>query len=49
MTARTCFVDSVCWIALLNRADSLHTQANTVYQQRLSAGDQTHYHHRRPH
>lgn len=40
MTARTCFVDSVCWIALLNRADRLHAQANTVYQQCLVAGDQ---------
>ncbi len=37
MTAKPCFVDSACWIALLNRADFLHEQATRVYQQQFQA------------
>ncbi|MFH0968263.1 MAG: PIN domain-containing protein, partial [Methanobacteriota archaeon] len=34
------FVDSACWIALLNRQDSLHKQANAVYQGLMKEGSQ---------
>lgn len=37
MTAKLCFVDSACWIALLNRADFLHERATLVYQQQFQA------------
>lgn len=38
MPGRVCFVDSVCWIALLNRNESIHQQVDTVYKQLLMKG-----------
>ena len=37
MTDR-CFVDSACWIALLNRHDNLHETAETIYKDRMESG-----------
>src|SRR3972149_8023368 len=37
-TAKLCFVDTVCWIALLNKADILHEQATSVYQLHFENG-----------
>jgi uncharacterized protein len=33
-----CFVDSVAWIALLNRDDTLHTSVDHTYKQLMRAG-----------
>jgi len=38
MIAKPCFVDTVCWVALLNQADDLHQQATRVYRQQFSTG-----------
>ena len=33
-----CFVDTVCWIALLNRQDHLHEAADQLYKKRMKSG-----------
>lgn len=33
-----CFVDTGCWIALLNRRDNLHKTADTIYKRRMESG-----------
>jgi len=33
-----CFVDTVCWIALLNRQDHLHEPADQLYKKRMKSG-----------
>ena len=38
MKKNLCFVDTVCWIALLNRQDSLHEPADHLYKKRMKAG-----------
>jgi len=38
MKNNLCFVDTVCWIALLNRQDSLHEQADQFYKKRMKSG-----------
>lgn len=38
MSSRECFVDSVCWIALLNFDDELHEVADSEYKQMLDNG-----------
>jgi Predicted nucleic acid-binding protein, contains PIN domain len=38
MTKNTCFVDSVCWIALLNADDELHKEADTEYKKLMKSG-----------
>ena len=37
MTER-CFVDTGCWIALLNRHDNLHKTADALYKDRMESG-----------
>lgn len=38
MKNNLCFVDTVCWIALLNRQDSLHHRADQVYKNQMRSG-----------
>ena len=38
MKDNVCFVDTVCWIALLNRQDRLHKPADQLYKKRMKAG-----------
>ncbi|MEI7858170.1 MAG: PIN domain-containing protein [Methanomicrobiales archaeon] len=38
MKNNLCFVDTVCWIALLNRQDRLHEPADQLYKKRMKAG-----------
>lgn len=38
MTKNTCFVDSVCWIAILNADDELHEVADTEYKKLMKSG-----------
>ena len=33
-----CFVDTGCWIALLNKRDNLHKTADTIYKRRMESG-----------
>ncbi len=33
-----CFVDTVCWIALLNRLDNLHESADQQYKKLMMSG-----------
>ncbi len=33
-----CFVDTECWIALLNKRDNLHKTADTIYKHRMESG-----------
>jgi predicted nucleic acid-binding protein len=38
MTKNICFVDSVCWIAILNADDELHEEADTEYKKLMKSG-----------
>jgi predicted nucleic acid-binding protein len=38
MVTNRCFVDTVCWIALLNQDDQLHESADHEYKLLMSAG-----------
>ena len=38
MKNNVCFVDTVCWIALLNRQDHLHVPADQLYKKRMKSG-----------
>ena len=38
MPGKVCFVDSVCWIALLNKTEQIHQQADTEYKRLLKKG-----------
>jgi len=38
MNGDKCFVDTVCWIALLNKHDNLHETADTLYKNRMKSG-----------
>ncbi|MDO9326316.1 MAG: PIN domain-containing protein [Methanoregula sp.] len=38
MKNNLCFVDTVCWIALLNRQDRLHEPADQLYKKRMKTG-----------
>jgi len=38
MKNNTCFVDTVCWIALLNQHDHLHKTADALYKQLMKSG-----------
>ncbi|HPY61418.1 MAG TPA: PIN domain-containing protein [Methanospirillum sp.] len=38
MNNNTFFVDTVCWIALLNQQDNLHTKTNRLYKKLLKSG-----------
>ncbi|MFA5160176.1 MAG: hypothetical protein WC484_06695 [Candidatus Omnitrophota bacterium] len=38
MNGDTCFVDTVCWIALLNKHDNLHDTADILYKKWMKAG-----------
>ncbi len=33
-----CFVDTACWIALLNKRDHLHKTADTLYKRQMESG-----------
>lgn len=33
-----CFVDTACWIALLNRQDSLHSSTDNLYKNKMRSG-----------
>jgi len=38
MKRNLCFVDTVCWIALLNRQDRLHKPADHLYKKQMKTG-----------
>ncbi len=38
MTRSKCYVDSVCWIAILNADDELHKRADIEYKELMNAG-----------
>jgi hypothetical protein len=38
MKNNICFVDTVCWLALLNQQDHLHEQADRLYKQLMKSG-----------
>jgi predicted nucleic acid-binding protein len=38
MAKKICFVDSVCWIAILNADDELHEQSDTEYKKLMRSG-----------
>lgn len=38
MPDKVCFVDAVCWIALLNKTELIHQQADAEYKQLLKRG-----------
>ncbi len=38
MKNNVCFVDTVCWIALLNRQDRLHEPADQLYKKQMKSG-----------
>ncbi|NLA32202.1 MAG: type II toxin-antitoxin system VapC family toxin [Methanomicrobiales archaeon] len=38
MNSNRCFVDTVCWVALLNKNDNLHETAETIYKDRMESG-----------
>ena len=38
MDDNVCFVDTVCWIALLNQQDNLHKTADAVYKKQMRSG-----------
>lgn len=38
MSKNICFVDSVCWIAILNADDELHEKAATEYKKLMKSG-----------
>jgi len=38
MKNNICFVDTVCWIALLNRQDHLHETADHLYKKQMKSG-----------
>lgn len=38
MPDKVCFVDAVCWIALLNKTELIHKQADTEYKRLLKKG-----------
>jgi uncharacterized protein len=38
MKNNLCFIDTVCWIALLNRQDSLHRPADQLYKNQMRSG-----------
>jgi predicted nucleic acid-binding protein len=38
MSGDRCFVDTVCWIALLNKRDNLHETADALYKGRMGSG-----------
>ncbi|MCX6699459.1 MAG: hypothetical protein NTV68_05965 [Methanomicrobiales archaeon] len=38
MKNTVCFVDTVCWIALLNRQDHLHETADQLYKKQMKSG-----------
>ena len=38
MTKNICFVDSVCWIAILNADDELYEEADTAYKKFMKSG-----------
>lgn len=38
MMSSRCFVDSVCWIALLNADDDLHNEVDVEYKKLMRAG-----------
>ena len=38
MKNNLCFVDTACWIALLNRQDHLHESADQLYKKQMKSG-----------
>ncbi|VVB55789.1 Uncharacterised protein [uncultured archaeon] len=38
MSNKSCFVDTVCWIALLNKSELIHNQVDAKYRDLLTAG-----------
>ncbi len=38
MSGNRCFVDTGCWIALLNKHDHLHKAADALYKRRMESG-----------
>lgn len=38
MKNNLCFVDTVCWIALLNRKERLHEEADNLYKNLMKSG-----------
>lgn len=38
MSNKSCFVDTVCWIALLNKSELIHDQVDAKYRDLLTAG-----------
>ena len=38
MPGKVCFVDAVCWIALLNKSEQIHNQADGEYKRLFKNG-----------